>query len=285
MSSRSASASLERLYLGTRRLPLRRLPDVVNRATALSAGSALLKRVDQSILGFLIATDQVANVVAGIGVASGLYLRLHPILQGIGERYVHGRHHRLAQLAHRDDGKSWQSLSSSSVSRLQHLKHLQLGTAGRDGADADGDDAVEPGVLLRSCFEDRRGAKVEIGGRHRLAAPEPRHGVGAAGEDAAIVGVDEVAVIGAQGAAHVQFNDTVCALEQPVAARDQYLAAQLRPLEAAALERNHHAVTARSAADIEGRPDLEPHAVEQLARQFRHRRISLYGFSAPLAPT
>ena len=117
------------------------------------------------------------------------------------------------------------------------------------------------------------------------AAPELRHGVGAAREDASIVGVDEVAVVGAERAADVQLHDAVGALQQPVAARDQHLAAQLRPLEAAALERNYHAVAARSGADIERRPDFELHAIEQLARQFRHRAISDYGFSAPLATT
>src|SRR5262245_36820096 len=92
MSSRSSLASLERLYLATRRLPFRCLPNIRDRVTAPSASKALFKLVDQSILGLLIAPNQVANIVAGIGIASGLHLRLHPIFEWIGKGYVHRRH-------------------------------------------------------------------------------------------------------------------------------------------------------------------------------------------------
>src|SRR5262245_2873703 len=69
--------------------------------------------------------------------------------------------------------------------RLQHVIDLQLGAIGRDRPDADGDDAVEPGVFLRAGFEDGRGAEVELRGGYRFAAGNAVHGLHTAGDDAA----------------------------------------------------------------------------------------------------
>src|SRR5262249_3458752 len=166
--------------------------------------------------------------------------------------------------------KSDESAVNQTPASLENLIDLQFGAVPGDRADADGHDAVQPGVFLCAGFEDRRRAEVEVRGRHGFAAPDAVHRGRTAGEDPAVVGVDMMAVVGPQRAPHVQLHDAVAALQQPVAAGAQHLAAQPRTFEGPAGEGDHQAMAARRGADIEWRADLQGHAVEQLASQFRH---------------
>jgi hypothetical protein len=79
-----------------------------------------------------------------------------------------------------------------------------------------------------------------------------------------------VAVIGSQCAADIEFEDAVGATQQPVAAGDQYLAAQLWTFKLPTLEGNDQALAALAGADVEWRPHLEGHAIEQFAAECSH---------------
>src|SRR3990172_895974 len=71
--------------------------------------------------------------------------------------------------------------------------------AGNRRADADGEDAVQPQVVRGAGLEDGRGVEVVLVAVHRLALVQLFPGLLGSGEDAAVGGVDEGAVVGLEG--------------------------------------------------------------------------------------
>jgi hypothetical protein len=100
--------------------------------------------------------------------------------------------------------------------------------------DADGDDVVEPLVLLARRFVSR--------GRAEVPCLEVQY--------AAVVRVDERAVVGLDGGAHVNLADAVGPDEKPVPASRQNLAGDLRAEHLAAFHINDVARALGRRADL-----------------------------------
>src|SRR3990170_1542439 len=105
--------------------------------------------------------------------------------------------------------------------------------AGHCGADADRQYAVEPQVVSGAGLEDGRGVEVVLVAVQGLALVELGPGLLGSGEDAAVGGVDEGAVVRLQGGADVGLAHVVGPEEEPVAAAGEELALQARAFERA----------------------------------------------------
>src|SRR3990167_3282825 len=105
--------------------------------------------------------------------------------------------------------------------------------SGQRGADSDGQYPVEPQVVCGAGLEDGRGVEVVLVAVQGLALVELGPGFLGGGEDAAIGGVDEGAVVGLEGSADVKLSRVVRAEEEPVAAAGEEFALQARAFEGA----------------------------------------------------
>src|SRR5260370_10937655 len=92
---------------------------------------------------------------------------------------------------------------------------------GRPFASTDGDDAIQEGICLRRCFESRHSSKVVAGGINDLSRAEGSDSVGRAMAHALKRHVNRRMVVRLQRDAQVQFENTVGALQQPVASARQ----------------------------------------------------------------
>src|SRR5471030_1982301 len=143
-------------------------------------------------------------------------------------------------------------MSTRGVSRSEDMEDIvdrsrRLTPAGRHA-----DDAIEKPVLLRRGLEARRSAEVILAGLDLLALVERLDHPGRAVPHAIVVHVDQMVVVRLEREAHVQHQDAVAPLQQPVATRcRQDGALDLLALEGAALDRGDASTAVRRLAEID----------------------------------